>query len=89
MDFAVRHNLYLISDEIYDRLTYDGVHTSVASLPGAWERTILLNGFSKAYAMTGWRLGYVCAPAPILAALLEDPHVHHHVRPDDRPEGGH
>ncbi len=71
VDFAVRHNLYLISDEIYDRLTYDGVHTSVASLPGAWDRTILLNGFSKAYAMTGWRLGYVCAPVPILAALLK------------------
>ena len=71
VDFAVRHNLYLVSDEIYDRLTYDGVHTSVASLPGAWERTVLLNGFSKAYAMTGWRLGYVCAPAPILAALLK------------------
>jgi aminotransferase len=71
VDFAVTHNLYLISDEIYDRLTYDDVHTSVASLPGAWERTILLNGFSKAYAMTGWRLGYVCAPAPILAALLK------------------
>ncbi len=71
VDFAVRHNLYLISDEIYDRLTYDGVHVSVASLPGAWERTILLNGFSKAYAMTGWRLGYVCTPAPILAALLK------------------
>ena len=71
VDFAVRHNLYLVSDEIYDRLTYDGVHVSVASLPGAWERTVLLNGFSKAYAMTGWRLGYVCAPAPILAALLK------------------
>ncbi len=71
VDFAVKHNLYLISDEIYDRLTYDGVHVSVATLPGAWDRTILLNGFSKAYAMTGWRLGYVCAPAPILAALLK------------------
>ena len=71
VDFAVQHNLYLISDEIYDRLTYDGVHVSVATLPGAWDRTILLNGFSKAYAMTGWRLGYVCAPAPILAALLK------------------
>jgi len=71
VDFAVKHNLYLVSDEIYDRLTYDGVHISVASLPGAWERTILLNGFSKTYAMTGWRLGYVCAPAPILAALLK------------------
>ena len=71
VDFAAQHNLYLISDEIYDRLTYDGVHVSVATLPGAWDRTILLNGFSKAYAMTGWRLGYVCAPAPILAALLK------------------
>ena len=71
VDFAVRHNLYIVSDEIYDRLTYDGVHVSVASLPDARERTILLNGFSKAYAMTGWRLGYVCAPAPILAALLK------------------
>lgn len=71
VEFACRHNLYIISDEIYDRLTYDGVHTSVASLPGAWERTILLNGFSKAYAMTGWRVGYVCAPVPILTAMYK------------------
>ncbi len=71
VEFARRRNLYLISDEIYDRLTYDGTHTSVASLPGAWERTILLNGFSKAYAMTGWRVGYVCAPAPILNAMYK------------------
>jgi aminotransferase len=69
VDYAVRRNLYLISDEIYDRLTYDDVHTCVASLPGAWERTILLNGFSKAYAMTGWRIGYSCAPEPILKAM--------------------
>ncbi len=61
----------LISDEIYDRLTYDGAHTCVASLPGAWERTILLNGFSKAYAMTGWRVGYACAPAPIINAMYK------------------
>jgi len=71
VDFACRRNLYLISDEIYDRLTYDGQHVCVASLPGAWERTILLNGFSKAYAMTGWRVGYACAPAEILGAMLK------------------
>lgn len=69
VDFAQRRNLYLISDEIYDRLNYEGPHTCVASLKGARERTILLNGFSKAYAMTGWRIGYACAPAPILAAM--------------------
>jgi len=71
VDFAVKHNLYLVSDEIYDRLTYDGMHTCVASLPGARERTVLLNGFSKAYAMTGWRVGYVCAPPPLLNAMYK------------------
>ncbi len=71
VDWAKRRNLYIISDEIYDRLTYDGAHTCVASLPGAWERTITLNGFSKAYAMTGWRLGYVCAPEPILSTIVK------------------
>jgi len=65
--FARKRNLYIVSDEIYDRLTYDGEHTCVSSL--APERTILLNGFSKAYAMTGWRLGYACAPAEILSAM--------------------
>ncbi len=71
VDWAKRRNLYIISDEIYDRLTYDSAHTCVASLPGAWERTITLNGFSKAYAMTGWRLGYVCAPEPILSTIVK------------------
>ncbi|MDX1931867.1 MAG: aminotransferase class I/II-fold pyridoxal phosphate-dependent enzyme [Capsulimonadales bacterium] len=71
VDLAVAHDLYLISDEIYDRLSYDHPHTSVASLPGARERTILLNGFSKAYAMTGWRIGYACAPAPILEMMMK------------------
>ena len=71
VDWAKKRNLYIISDEIYDRLTYDGTHTCVASLPGAWERTITLNGFSKAYAMTGWRLGYVCAPEPILSTIVK------------------
>ncbi|HEY9713168.1 MAG TPA: aminotransferase class I/II-fold pyridoxal phosphate-dependent enzyme [Chroococcales cyanobacterium] len=69
--FAVRHNLYIVSDEIYDRLTYEGLHTCVASLPQARERTVLLNGFSKAYAMTGWRLGYACAPREILHAMMK------------------
>ena len=69
VDFAKLRNLYIISDEIYDRLNYEGPHTCVASLKGARERTILLNGFSKAYAMTGWRIGYACAPEPILSAM--------------------
>jgi aminotransferase len=71
VDFARRNNLYIISDEIYDRMTYVGSHTCVPSLEGARERTILLNGFSKAYAMTGWRLGYACAPASILSAMTK------------------
>jgi aminotransferase len=62
---AERHDLYLISDEIYDRLTYTGGHTCLATLPGARERTVLLGGFSKAHAMTGWRVGWICAPKPV------------------------
>jgi aminotransferase len=64
-EVAVRHDLYLISDEIYERLSYDQPHTCLASLPGARERTVLLGGFSKAHAMTGWRVGFLCAPAPV------------------------
>jgi len=60
----IRHDLIVISDEIYSELCYsDDGHTSIASLPGMWERTFVLNGFSKAFAMTGWRMGYICAPA--------------------------
>ncbi len=70
---AVEHDLWLVSDEIYDRLTYHGVHTPVAAAPGARERTVTLGGFSKSYAMTGWRVGYVCAPEP-LAALMHRIH---------------
>ena len=58
-----RHDLLVISDEIYAELTYGGRHCSVAALPGMKERTVLINGFSKAFAMTGWRVGFVCAPA--------------------------
>jgi aminotransferase len=70
---AAREDFWLISDEIYDRLTYTGLHTCAASVPGAWERTVLLGGFSKSYAMTGWRVGYVCAPAE-LASLMHRIH---------------
>jgi aminotransferase len=66
---AEEHNLLVFSDEIYDRLVYGVEHLCFAALPGMRERTILLGGFSKDYAMTGWRVGYVCAPADILAAI--------------------
>ncbi len=65
------HDLFVLSDEIYSELTYDREHTSIASLPGMKERTILINGFSKAYAMTGWRLGYACGPKEIIAQMVK------------------
>jgi aminotransferase len=69
---ASEHDLLIYSDEIYARLVYDGwEHTCVAALPGARERTILLNGFSKSYAMTGWRLGYAAAPSEIVEAIMK------------------
>ncbi len=66
---AERHDLLIIADEIYDRLTYGHVHTSFSSLPGMRDRTIVIGGFSKDYAMTGWRLGFALGPADILAAM--------------------
>jgi aminotransferase len=66
---AEKHDLLVISDEIYDRLVYDHTHVSFASLPKMRERTITLSGFSKDYAMTGWRIGFAAAPATILAAM--------------------
>jgi aminotransferase len=68
-DVAERHDLLVISDEIYDRLVYGVEHTCFAALPGMRQRTILLGGFSKAYAMTGWRLGWLAAPEDITAAV--------------------
>jgi aminotransferase len=65
---AERHDLLIFSDEIYDRLVYDGEHVCVSSLPGARDRTVIFGGFSKAYAMTGWRLGWIAAPADLTAA---------------------
>ncbi|MBQ9133272.1 MAG: aminotransferase class I/II-fold pyridoxal phosphate-dependent enzyme [Clostridia bacterium] len=67
----VEHNVLVLSDEIYGELTYTTTHTSIASLPDMRERTIVVSGFSKAYAMTGWRLGYVAAPAPIIKQMLK------------------
>lgn len=64
-------DLFVISDEIYAELTYKKKHVTIASLPGMRERTVLINGFSKAYAMTGWRIGYACAPANILEQMLK------------------
>jgi aminotransferase len=69
-ELAIRHNLIVISDEIYEHFLYDGAeHLSIGSLPGMRERTITLNGLSKAYAMTGWRVGYITAPAEFVNAV--------------------
>ena len=67
---AEKYDLVVISDELYDQLIYGVEHVCFAGLPGMWERTILLGGFSKNYAMTGWRVGFAAAPAPILTGLL-------------------
>lgn len=70
-DFAVKHDLYVITDEIYSELTYTGKHVSIASFPGMRDRTIVINGFSKGFAMTGWRLGYCCGPAKIIEQMIK------------------
>ena len=66
---AAKHDLIVISDEIYDRLRYAGQHTTFSSLPGMRDRTLIIGGFSKDYAMTGWRLGFALGPADILGAM--------------------
>lgn len=68
---CVEHDLIVLSDEIYSELCYDDEHLSIATLPGMRERTILMHGFSKAFAMTGFRLGYACAPAPLIEAMMK------------------
>ena len=70
-EIVIKHDLFVMSDEIYAELTYKGEHVSIASLPGMQERTILINGFSKAYAMTGWRLGYACGPRVIIEQMTK------------------
>ena len=76
-DFAKKHDLIVVSDEIYEKLVYGGTkHISIASLPGMKERTITLNGFSKCYSMTGWRLGYAAAPVDFIKGLVR---VHQYI----------
>lgn len=68
---VMKHDLFVISDEIYSELSYQGAHVSIASFPGMRERTILINGFSKGFAMTGWRLGYACGPRAIIEQMIK------------------
>lgn len=70
-EVVIEKDLFVISDEIYSELTYGRNHVSIASLPGMKERTIVINGFSKSYAMTGWRLGYACGPADIIKQMIK------------------
>ena len=70
-DFCREKDLLVLSDEIYSELTFEGTHTSIASFPGMAERTIFLHGFSKAFAMTGWRIGYACGPAALIDAMMK------------------
>ena len=69
-ELAKKHDLLVLTDEIYSELSFDGTHKSIASLPGMKERSIFLHGFSKAFAMTGWRVGYACAPAALTDAMM-------------------
>jgi len=69
--FVVEKDLLVLSDEIYSELTFEGEHVSIASLPGMKERTVFLHGFSKAFAMTGWRIGYACGPAALIEAMMK------------------
>lgn len=71
LDIAIKHDLFIISDEVYDNLLYGVEHVSLASLPGAKERTLTLNSMSKTYAMTGWRIAYLCAPEAIINNALK------------------
>lgn len=70
-EVILKHDIFVMSDEIYGELTYTEKHVSIAELPGMKERTILINGFSKAYAMTGWRLGYACGPEAIIEQMTK------------------
>lgn len=70
-EVIIKHDIYVISDEIYSELSYNEAHVSIATLPGMRERTIMINGFSKAYAMTGWRLGYACGPELIMKQMTK------------------
>lgn len=75
-DVLREHDILVIADEIYAELVYGIEHTSIATLPGMYEKTLLINGFSKAFSMTGWRLGYACGPAPLMDAMKK---IHQYV----------
>lgn len=70
-EVVIKHDLFVISDEIYSELCYTDKHVSIVNIPGMWERTILINGFSKSHAMTGWRLGYACGPKCIMEQMYK------------------
>lgn len=70
-EVVIEHDLFVLSDEIYSELTYGEEHVSIASIPGMWERTLTINGFSKSFAMTGWRLGYICGPRAIVEQMTK------------------
>lgn len=70
-EVVIKHDLFVISDEIYSELSYFDKHVSIASIPGMKERTLVINGFSKTYSMTGWRLGYACGPKDIIAQMTK------------------
>lgn len=70
-EVLIKHDIFVMSDEIYAELTYKEKHVSIVEIPGMYERTILINGFSKAYAMTGWRLGYACGPQEIIQQMVK------------------
>ena len=70
-EVIIKHDLFVMSDEIYAELTYKDKHVSIVEIPGMYERTVLINGFSKAYAMTGWRLGYACGPQEIIEQMTK------------------
>lgn len=71
VDFVIKHDIFVITDEIYAELTYKGKHVSIASFPGMKERTVYINGFSKAFAMTGWRLGYATGPERVISQMVK------------------
>ncbi len=75
-ELVKKHDLFVMSDEIYSELSYQGKHVSIASLPGMAERTVVINGFSKSFAMTGWRLGYAAAPREIISQMTK---IHQYV----------
>ena len=75
VDIAKDHDIFVLSDEVYEKIIYEGKHLSIASFDGMHDRTITVNGFSKVYAMTGWRLGYASAPPEVIDAMSVAEHL--------------